>query len=76
MLFFGDQLIAGAGDHAGIGPVGRVTAQCHARGLPIGSCNLGVVGETSVQTTLRLAAEASRHCTSRATRSVDTAGGA
>ena len=58
VLFFGDQLVAGVGDPAGIGWVGRVSAACYSRGLPILAYNLGVVGETSVQIALRVAAEA------------------
>jgi acyl-CoA thioesterase-1 len=56
-MFFGDSFVAGVGDPAGIGWVGRVVAECNASGRPITAYNLGIRGETSVQLTLRLAAE-------------------
>lgn len=57
VMFFGDSLVAGVGDPAGRGWVGRVAAECHARGRPITAYNLGVCGETTVQIALRLAGE-------------------
>lgn len=54
VLFFGDSFVAGAGDPAGLGWVGRVAAAC----MPLTPYNLGVRGETSVQVAARWRAEA------------------
>jgi acyl-CoA thioesterase-1 len=53
VLFFGDSLVAGAGDPSGLGWVGRVVAASFAAGVPVTAYNLGVRGETSVQVTSR-----------------------
>jgi acyl-CoA thioesterase I len=49
ILFFGDSLVAGAGDPSGLGWVGRLVAASFAAGAPVTAYNLGVRGETSVQ---------------------------
>jgi acyl-CoA thioesterase I len=58
LLFFGDSLVAGVGDPAGAGWVGRVVAEAFASGLPLTPYNLGVRGETSEQVASRWRAEA------------------
>jgi acyl-CoA thioesterase-1 len=58
LLFFGDSLVAGVGDPAGAGWVGRVVAASFASGLGLTAYNLGVRGETSEQVALRWHAEA------------------
>ena len=57
VLFFGDSLVASAGDPTGLGWVGRVVAASFSAGLPITSYNLGVRGETSVQVAARVRQE-------------------
>lgn len=58
LLFFGDSLVAGVGDPAGRGWVGRVVAASFSRGLPVTAYNLGIRGETSEQVAARWRAEA------------------
>ncbi|HEX5309770.1 MAG TPA: GDSL-type esterase/lipase family protein [Solirubrobacteraceae bacterium] len=58
VLFFGDSLVAGVGDPAGMGWVGRVVAAAFAEGLALTVYNLGVRGETSEQVAARWRAEA------------------
>jgi acyl-CoA thioesterase I len=58
VLFFGDSLVAGVGDPAGMGWVGRVVAASFALGLPLTAYNLGVRGETSEQVAARWRTEA------------------
>jgi acyl-CoA thioesterase-1 len=58
VLFFGDSLVAGVGDPAGMGWVGRVVAASFAEGLPLTAYNLGVRGETSQQVAARWRVEA------------------
>jgi lysophospholipase L1-like esterase len=53
LLFFGDSLVAGVGDPAALGWVGRVVAASYASGVPVTAYNLGVRGETSVQVAAR-----------------------
>jgi acyl-CoA thioesterase-1 len=53
VLFIGDSLVAGVGDPAGVGWVGRVVAASFAAGTPVTAYNLGVRGETSVQVASR-----------------------
>ena len=68
VLFFGDSLVAGAGDPTGLGWVGRVTSASSGAGLPVTAYNLGVRGDTSVQVAAR-----SRHETGpRLASGVDT----
>ncbi len=57
VLFFGDSLVAGVGDPAGLGWVGRVVAASFTSGVPVTAYNLGVRGETSVQVAARWRAE-------------------
>lgn len=56
-LFVGDSLVAGVGDPAGVGWVGRVVAASFALGLPLTAYNLGVRGQTSEQVAARWRAE-------------------
>lgn len=58
MLFFGDSFIAGVGDPAGQGWVGRVVASSFAAGLPLVAYNLGVRRETSLEVAARWLGEA------------------
>lgn len=58
MLFVGDSLVAGVGDPAGMGWVGRVVAASFGLGLPLTAYNLGVRGETSEQVAARWRTEA------------------
>ncbi len=53
VLFFGDSLVAGVGDPAGLGWVGRIVGASYAAGMPLTAHNLGVRGETSVQVAAR-----------------------
>lgn len=57
VCFAGDSFVAGIGDSAGLGWVGRVVAAGIARGLRLSAYNLGVRRETSVQVLKRLPAE-------------------
>jgi acyl-CoA thioesterase-1 len=58
VLFFGDSLVAGAGDPTAQGWVGRVAGASFGLGLPLTAYNLGVRGETSEQVAARWRAEA------------------
>lgn len=58
VLFVGDSFVAGAGDPAGCGWVGRAVRAAFAAGLPLTPYNLGVRRETSAQVAARWAAEA------------------
>jgi lysophospholipase L1-like esterase len=58
VLFFGDSFVAGVGDPAGQGWVGRVAAASFAAGLPLTAYNLGVRRETSLDVAARWRAEA------------------
>lgn len=58
VLFFGDSHVAGVGDPAGMGWVGRVLAESFRLGLPLTGYNLGVRAETSEQVAARWRAEA------------------
>ena len=58
LLFFGDSLVAGVGDPAGAGWIGRVVAASFASGLGLTAYNLGIRGETSEQIASRWRAEA------------------
>jgi acyl-CoA thioesterase-1 len=58
VLFFGDSFVAGVGDPAGRGWVGRVAASSFAAGLPLVAYNLGVRRETSLEVAARWRAEA------------------
>jgi lysophospholipase L1-like esterase len=58
ILFFGDSFVAGVGDPAGLGWVGRVVAAAHAAGRPLTAYNLGVRRDTSADVIRRLRAEA------------------
>ena len=57
ILFFGDSFVAGVGDPAHVGWVGRVAAASHDAGCPITAYNLGVRGHTSVDVAARFEAE-------------------
>ncbi|HTW41519.1 MAG TPA: GDSL-type esterase/lipase family protein [Solirubrobacteraceae bacterium] len=57
VLCFGDSHVAGVGDPAGMGWVGRVVAASFQQGLPLTAYNLGVRGETSKQVAARFRAE-------------------
>jgi acyl-CoA thioesterase I len=57
VLFFGDSFVAGVGDPAGLGWVGRVVAASYAAGAGLTAYNLGVRGETSVEVAARWRAE-------------------
>jgi lysophospholipase L1-like esterase len=58
VLFFGDSIVAGAGDPQGRGWVGRVVEASWAAGLPLTSYGLGVRRQTSVEVAARWLAEA------------------
>jgi acyl-CoA thioesterase I len=58
VLFVGDSLVAGVGDPAGMGWVGRVVAASFGLRLPLTAYNLGVRGETSKQVAARWRTEA------------------
>lgn len=58
ILFFGDSFVAGAGDPAGLGWVGRAVAAAHAAGLPLTAYNLGVRGDTTLDVAARWQVEA------------------
>ncbi|MEL7977803.1 GDSL-type esterase/lipase family protein [Isoptericola sp. F-RaC21] len=57
ICFAGDSYVAGTGDPACLGWVGRVSAAAFAEGRRLTSYNLGVRGETSSQVAERLEAE-------------------
>lgn len=58
VLFFGDSFVAGVGDPAGLGWVGRAVAAAHAAGRPLTAYNLGVRRDTSADVAARWQAEA------------------
>jgi acyl-CoA thioesterase I len=58
VLFFGDSFVAGVGDPAGGGWVGRLSAASAAAGLPFLAYNLGIRHETSSEVARRVQAEA------------------
>lgn len=58
VLFFGDDVVFGAGDPAGPGLVGRLAAAAHAAGTPIMAFNLGVPEQSSVEVSRRWRKEA------------------
>jgi acyl-CoA thioesterase-1 len=58
VLFFGDSHVAGVGDEAGLGWVGRVAAASFDAGRPFIPYNLGVGGDTSVDVLTRWQIEA------------------
>ena len=58
VLFFGDSFVAGVGDPAGLGWVGRVVAAAHAAQLPLTAYNLGVRRDTSADVAARWRPEA------------------
>ena len=58
VLFTGDSFVAGAGDPAGLGWVGRVVAASWDDGLPMTAYNLGVRGEDTRAVAKRFRAEA------------------
>jgi acyl-CoA thioesterase-1 len=58
VLFFGDSFVAGVGDPAGQGWVGRVVASSFAAGLPLVAYNLGIRAETSLEVAARWRDEA------------------
>ena len=53
VLFFGDSLVAGVGDRAGTGWVGRLVAGAFDRALPVTAYNLGIRRETSADVLAR-----------------------
>jgi lysophospholipase L1-like esterase len=58
ILFFGDSFVAGVGDPAGLGWVGRVVAASYDAGQPLTAYNLGVRRDTSADVAARWRAEA------------------
>ena len=58
LLFTGDSYVAGAGDPAGLGWVGRVVAAAWEAGLPMTAYNLGVRGDSTPQAAARFRSEA------------------
>ena len=58
ILFFGDSFVAGVGDPAGLGWVGRVVAAAYAAGRPLTAYNLGVRRDTALDVAARWQAEA------------------
>lgn len=57
VCFVGDSFVAGVGDPAGLGWVGRVVAASAERAMPLTAYNLGVRRQTSVQIAARAAVE-------------------
>jgi acyl-CoA thioesterase-1 len=57
VCFVGDSFVAGVGDSAGFGWVGRVVAASAERARPLTAYNLGVRRQTSVQIAARAAVE-------------------
>ena len=57
VCFIGDSFVAGLGDSAGLGWVGRVANESRRRGLPLTTYNLGVRRDTSLLICERLARE-------------------
>ena len=60
VCFVGDSYVAGVGDTAGLGWVGRLAGHAHAEGVPITAYNLGIRGDTSADVAARLPDEVSR----------------
>jgi len=58
VIFLGDSMVAGVGDPAGQGWVGRVVAAAFAAGIPLTAYNLGVRRDTSADVLKRWQAEA------------------
>ena len=57
VCFIGDSFVAGLGDSAGLGWVGRIANESRRRGLPLTTYNLGVRRDTSLLICERLARE-------------------
>jgi acyl-CoA thioesterase I len=57
ICFFGDSFVAGVGDPAGLGWVGRLARALHAEGTPLTVYNLGVRGNTSADVLARFDSE-------------------
>lgn len=57
VCFVGDSFVAGLGDSAGLGWVGRIANESRRRGLPLTAYNLGVRRDTSLLICERLAGE-------------------
>lgn len=57
VCFIGDSFVAGLGDSAGLGWVGRIANESRRRGLPLTTYNLGVRRDTSFLICERLARE-------------------
>ena len=53
VLFFGDSLVAGVGDRAGTGWVGRLVAGAFDHAMPVTAYNLGIRRETSADVLAR-----------------------
>src|SRR4051812_12450877 len=53
VCFCGDSFVAGVGDEAGLGWVGRLAAVSRAAGEPFTAYNLGVPGDTSLAVAAR-----------------------
>jgi lysophospholipase L1-like esterase len=58
LCFFGDSYVAGFGDGAALGWVGRVVSRARVSGQRLTAYNLGIRGNTTVDVTSRLPAEA------------------
>lgn len=66
VIFLGDSLVAGVGDPAGAGWVGRVVAGAFAAGMPLTAYNLGVRRETSSDVLARWQTEVTPRITDEA----------
>jgi acyl-CoA thioesterase I len=66
VIFVGDSIVAGVGDPAGHGWVGRVVAGAFAGGIPLTAYNLGVRRDTSTDVLKRWQAEARARMTADA----------
>lgn len=66
VVFFGDSLVAGVGDPAGAGWVGRLVAGAFDHGMPITSYNLGIRRETSADVLARWPVELAPRLTDQA----------
>lgn len=58
IMFFGDDVVAGAQDASGRGLVGRLIAAAHGADIPVVGFNLGVPGDTSLHVSRRWRKEA------------------
>lgn len=58
VVFFGDDLVAGARDASSLGLVGRLVSSAFLAGVPVSGYNLGVRGDTSVGVSRRWRKEA------------------